>query len=94
MIPDAAQKAAESVGSSSVSVQVWFLFIVLVSTSFYLIQSLRQELKEQSDKREKLLNNLTEIVTKNNELFERNIKVLENNDYTVRRCQETLDKFS
>ncbi len=94
-------KAAQQLGSSDASIQVWFLILLGIAAVAWAVKAFREEsaglradLKEQSRAREESLVQLIKCVDHNTAALQDNKAVLESTRYQLKRSQETLEKFT
>ncbi len=91
----------QQIATSPIAAQVWIVLVAACGAVIWLIRTmredsegLRQELREQSNKREQLMDRLTEVVKSNTAAITHNTEVLDKAKYQLQRSQESLDKFS
>jgi hypothetical protein len=93
--------AAQQLGSSEASIQVWFLILLGIAAAIWAVKAFREEssglradLKEQSRAREESLAQLIKCVDHNTAALQENKEVLVSTRYQLKRNQETLEKFT
>lgn len=92
--------AATQLGTSGVSIQIWFLILLGIAAVVWAVKSfkeesteLRKDLKDQARQREESLTQLIKCVDANTSMLKDNKEVLEGAKYQLKRSQETLDRF-
>lgn len=91
----------QQIATSPIAAQVWIVLVAACGAVIWLIKTMREdsdglrsELREQSNKREQLMDRLTEVVKSNTAAMVHNSEVLDKTKYQLQRSQESLDRFS